>query len=50
MKTSTSEQLVFSSICGKKVTAVFDDHWVTSDAGVLVLREVEQSIKLLTTA
>jgi hypothetical protein len=47
MKKSTSEQLVFSSICGKKVTAVFDDHRVTSDAGVLVLREVEQRIKLI---
>lgn len=47
MKHDTSEQLVFSSICGKKVTAVFDDHRVTSDAGVLVLREVEQRIKLL---
>ncbi len=47
MKHDTSEQLVFSSICGKKVTAVFDDHRVTSDAGVLVLREVEQRIKLI---
>jgi hypothetical protein len=47
MKHHTSEQLVFSSICGKKVTAVFDDHRVTSDAGVLVLREIEQRIKLI---
>jgi len=47
MKNPTSEQLVFSSICGKKVTAVFDDHRVTSDAGVLVLREVEQRIKVI---
>jgi len=46
MKNSTSEQLVFSSIRGKKVGGVFDDHGVMSDAGVLVLREVGQRIKV----
>jgi hypothetical protein len=47
MKNRISEQLVFSSVSGKKVTAVFDDHRVTSDAGVLALREIEQRIRLL---
>jgi hypothetical protein len=47
MKNRTSQQLVFSSICGKKVTGVFDDHRVTSDAGVLALREVEQHTKVM---
>lgn len=47
MENPTSEQLVFSSICGNKVTAVFDDHRVTSDAGALVLREVEQQVKVI---
>lgn len=47
MENSTSEQLVFSSISGQKVTAVFDDHRVTSDAGALLLREVEQRIGVI---
>ena len=47
MKNPTSERLVFSSISGKKVTGVFDDHGVTSDAGVLLLREVDRHIKLM---
>ncbi len=47
MKNLTSEPLAFSSISGKKVTGVFDDHRVTSDAGVLLLREVDQYIKLM---
>ena len=47
MKNATSQQLVFSSICGKKVTGVFDDHRVTSDAGVLALRELERRTRLI---
>jgi len=47
MKNPTSQQLVFSSISGKKLTGVFDDHCVTSDAGVLALREVERRVKLM---
>lgn len=47
MMNSTTEPLVFSSVCSKRVTGVFDDHGVTSDAGVLSLREVEQRIGVI---
>ena len=47
MMNSTTEPLVFSSVCSNKITAVFDDHRVTSDAGVLLLREVEQRIGVI---
>ena len=47
MMNPTTEPLVFSSVCSKKITAVFDDHRVTSDAGVLFLREVEQRIGVI---
>jgi hypothetical protein len=47
MKNSTSQRLAFSSISGKEVTGVFDEHRVTSDAGVLLLREVDRHIKLM---
>lgn len=47
MMCPTSDQLVFLSICRSKITAVFGDHRVTSDAGVLVLREVDQRIGLI---
>ena len=48
MKNPTSQQLVFSSICGKKLTGVFDDHPAFGgDAGVLALREVERRVKLM---
>jgi hypothetical protein len=47
MKNSTSQPLAFSSISGKEVTGVFDEHRVTSDAGVLLLREVDRHIKLM---
>lgn len=47
MQYPTAESLVFSSICGKKLTAVFDDHRVTSDAGALLLREVEQQVNVI---
>jgi hypothetical protein len=47
MVNPTTEALVFSSVCGKKITGVFDDHRVTSDAGVLFLREVEKRIGVI---
>ena len=39
--------LVLSSMRGENLTAVFDDHRVTFDAGVLLLRGVEQRMKLI---
>lgn len=47
MMNPTTDQLVFSSVSGKEVTGVFDEHRVTSDAGVLVLREVEKRIGVI---
>jgi len=47
MLNPTTDQLVFSSVCAKKITGVFDDHRVTSDAGVLLLREVEKRIGVI---
>ena len=47
MKNPTTDQLTFSNVSGKKVTGVFDDHRVTSDAGALLLREVDKSIGVI---
>lgn len=47
MMNPTTDQLSFSNVSGKKVTGVFDDHRVTSDAGVLLLREVDKSIGVI---
>ncbi len=48
MMNPTTERLVFSSVSGKKVTAVFDDHPAFGgDAGVLFLREVEKRIGVI---
>jgi len=47
VKDPTSEQIVFSSICGRELIAVFDDHRVTSDGGALVLRGVDRQVGLI---
>ena len=46
MKNTTTLQLEFTSLCRKKLTAIFDDPGVSSDAGVLYLREVDRRIGL----
>ena len=43
----TTERLLFEDIRGKKVEVDFDGGEVSSDAGVLFLREVERRMKLL---
>ena len=47
MDKDTQITLPFASISGKKVTADFDGGCLTSDAGVLFLREVERGIGLI---
>lgn len=46
MKNNTTVPLEFTPISRKKVTALFDEPSVSSDAGVLLLREVDQRIGL----
>ena len=43
----TTESLIFKSVSGKKVQADFDGGEVTSDAGVLLLREAEQHVGII---
>jgi hypothetical protein len=43
----TTERLLFEDIRGKKLEVDFDGGEVSSDAGVLLLREVERRLKLL---
>jgi len=43
----TTERLFFEDIGGKKLEVDFDGGEVSSDAGVLFLREVERRMKLL---
>jgi hypothetical protein len=43
----TTQRLPFSSIAGKKVEADFDGGEVTSDAGVLLLRETEAQLGII---
>src|SRR5262249_32653943 len=47
MTDCSSQPLVFSSSQGRPVVADFDGGWLTTDAGVLLLREVEQRIGLI---
>ena len=47
MQKCTTNELVFTSVNRKKVVAVFDDPQVTSDAGVLVLREMDRQLGLV---
>jgi hypothetical protein len=47
MMTSITESLIFNSVSGKKVQADFDGGEVTSDAGVLLLRESEQHVGII---
>jgi hypothetical protein len=43
----STERLLFEDIQGKKIEADFDGGQVTSDAGVLLLREVERRLGLI---
>ncbi|MBM3294950.1 MAG: hypothetical protein FJY82_10545, partial [Candidatus Aminicenantes bacterium] len=43
----STERLLFEDIQGKKIAADFDGGQVTSDAGVLLLREVERRLGLI---
>ncbi|MDD2599323.1 MAG: IS1380 family transposase [Kiritimatiellae bacterium] len=47
MKDTTTLQLQFAPLKGKKVTACFDEPLVSSDGGVLYMREVDQQIRLM---
>ena len=43
----TEEQLVFQALGGRQVVARFDGGRITSDAGILLLREVAERTGLL---
>jgi hypothetical protein len=47
MTENTQLELEFPSVVGKKVTADFEGGVVTSDAGLLLLREVEQNVGII---
>lgn len=47
MANISTERLLFEDIQGKKIEADFDGGQVTSDAGVLLLREVERRLGLI---
>ncbi len=47
MNDLSTERLLFEDIQGKKIEADFDGSQVTSDAGVLLLREVECRLGLI---
>ncbi len=46
-KNTDQQSLHFSSVSGKKLEADFDGGKVTSDAGVLLLREAEQQVNII---
>jgi len=47
MNDTTTSQLQFAPLNGKKITARFDEPRVSSDGGVLYMREVDQQIGLM---
>jgi hypothetical protein len=47
MKNVITSQLEFAPLKGKKITAVFDEPRVSSDGGVLYMREIDQQIGLM---
>jgi len=47
MDETTTSQLEFAPLKGKKITARFDEPRVSSDGGVLYMREVDQQIGLM---
>jgi hypothetical protein len=47
MDKTTTTQLEFTSLKGKKITALFDEPRVSSDGGVLLLREVDHQLGLM---
>lgn len=47
MKEDTTFQVEFAPLKGKKITALFDEPRVSSDGGVLYMREIDQQIGLM---
>lgn len=47
VKQDTSEQLVYTGIPGKKVTAEFEDVAMSSDGGILLAAEVERQLGIV---
>ena len=47
MDKATTTQLEFTPLKGKKITALFDEPRVSSDGGVLLLREVDRQLGLM---
>ena len=47
MDKPTTNQLEFAPLKGKKITALFDEPRVSSDGGVLLLREVDRQLGLM---
>jgi hypothetical protein len=47
MNNSTTTQLEFAPLKGKKITALFDEPHVSTDGGVLLLREVDRQLGLM---
>ena len=47
MDNPTTNQLEFAPLKGKKITALFDEPRVSSDGGVLLLREVDRQLGLM---
>lgn len=47
MNNATINQLEFAPLKGKKITALFDEPRVSSDGGVLLLREVDRQLGLM---
>jgi hypothetical protein len=47
MNDTTTSQIEFAPLKGKKITALFDEPRVSSDGGVLYMREVDQQIGLM---
>ena len=47
MKNHTTTQIEFASLKGKKITARFDEPRVSSDGGVLYMREIDRQTGLI---
>lgn len=47
MENNSTELFQFSSLKGKEVSAIFDEPDVTSDAGLLLVREVEKRVGII---
>ncbi|MFB6372906.1 MAG: transposase, partial [Bradymonadaceae bacterium] len=43
----SADQILFKRLAGRQVTAEFDGEAITSDAGLLLLREIEEQVGLI---